>query len=84
MTKTYRKGPVRALMDEYERAVGELVPLIEGLSDEEYEFAGRRGGSDPVRLEHMIVHVLLHRRQIERFLGRPQKSFKPGFPVDRK
>lgn len=155
--KTYRKGPVGALMDEYERAAGELVALIEGISDEEYELVrdaeaaeddfrsiqtvlthvvsagyGHAGmmrtawGIERMRrwrelfpraearsrvaemlaytsatldgkwdlseedaeaiqirsgwgtvydleqfLEHMIVHVLRHRRQIERFLGRP-------------
>src|SRR5512132_502407 len=35
--RMYRKGPVGAMMDEYERAVGELVRIIEGISDEEYE-----------------------------------------------
>ena len=37
MTKAYRKGPVGALMDEYERAVGELARILEGISDEEFE-----------------------------------------------
>ena len=35
--KTYRPGAVGALMDEYERAVAELVRLIGGLSDAEFE-----------------------------------------------
>lgn len=37
ITKTYRKGPVGALMDEYERAAMELVTILEGITDEEYE-----------------------------------------------
>jgi uncharacterized damage-inducible protein DinB len=37
LTKPYRKGFIGALMDEYERAAGELIAIIEGLSDEEYE-----------------------------------------------
>lgn len=37
MGRTYRKGAVGALMDEYERAAGELERVLEGLSDEEYE-----------------------------------------------
>jgi hypothetical protein len=37
MTKTYRQGPVGALMDEYERAAGELTRVLEPLSDAEYE-----------------------------------------------
>ena len=37
MTKTYRKGPVGALMDEYERAAAELVTILETITDEEFE-----------------------------------------------
>ncbi len=37
--KTYRKGALGALMDEYERAGGELARLIAGLTDEEFEAA---------------------------------------------
>lgn len=154
--KTYRNGPIGALMDEYERAAGELVAVVEGISDEEYALVrdpeaaeedfrsiqtvmahvvragyGHAGmtrdawGIERIRrqreifsrgeapswvaemlaytsatldgkwdmteedaeaqrirsgwgivydleqfLEHMIVHVLRHRRRIERFLGR--------------
>lgn len=35
--KTYRKGALDALIDEYERAGGELARLISGLSDDEFE-----------------------------------------------
>ncbi|MGE5179259.1 MAG: DinB family protein [Bacteroidota bacterium] len=37
MARTYRKGPVGAMMDEYERASGELIGIVEGISDEEFE-----------------------------------------------
>lgn len=37
IAKTYRKGPVGALMDEYERAAAELITILEGITDEEYE-----------------------------------------------
>ena len=156
ITKTYRQGPVGALMDEYERAAGELVSILNGITDEDYErirdtktqdedcrsiqtimthviragygYAGymrTAWGKEPVTrwsetvaraqalvelrtmldytietldskwdmseqdavdmkmqvrwgpvydfeqlFEHAIVHVLRHRRQIERFLGR--------------
>lgn len=33
MVRTYRKGGVGAMMDEYERAVGELSRVIEGIDD---------------------------------------------------
>ena len=35
--KIYRKGAVGALMDEYERAVDELIPILGGMSDVDYE-----------------------------------------------
>jgi uncharacterized damage-inducible protein DinB len=158
MTKTYHKGAVGAMMDEYERALDELSRLVAGLSDDAYTAlrdpqtadedcrsiqtvmrhvasAGygysvciqQATGLKPVRpevplesrveilkrlaavrdfteatladkwewpyeriaalkiqapwgpvfdleqmLEHAIVHVLRHRRQIERFLAEPQ------------
>jgi uncharacterized damage-inducible protein DinB len=37
VAKTYRKGPVGAMMDEYERASGELIRILEGISDEEFD-----------------------------------------------
>jgi hypothetical protein len=37
MTRTFRPGAVGALMDEYERAVGELAGILETMSDEDYE-----------------------------------------------
>ena len=37
MTPTHRQGPIVALMDEYERAVGVLVRVLDGLSVESYE-----------------------------------------------
>ena len=37
MTRTYRKGAVGAMMDEYERAAEELLRILDGISDEEYE-----------------------------------------------
>lgn len=37
MIKTYRQGAVGALMDEYERAAAELLTILNGITDEEYE-----------------------------------------------
>ena len=37
MAKTYRQGPVGALMDEYERAAEELIGILEGISEDDYE-----------------------------------------------
>jgi uncharacterized damage-inducible protein DinB len=35
--KTYRKGGVGAMMDEYERAAGELAGIVRGISPQEYD-----------------------------------------------
>ena len=35
MRKSYRKGPIRALMDEYERAGWELRRLVEQISEDD-------------------------------------------------
>ena len=37
MSKKYRSGGVGAMMDEYERAASDLVTIINGISDEEFE-----------------------------------------------
>jgi len=37
VTKTYRHGAVGALMDEYERAAAELLSILNGITDEEFE-----------------------------------------------
>jgi len=37
MNKTYRKGGVGAMMDEYERASADLIRIISGITDEEFE-----------------------------------------------
>lgn len=36
MNKTYRSGAIGAMMDEYERATGELIPIIESLDEQTY------------------------------------------------
>lgn len=46
MAKIYRNGHVGALMDEYERAAGELAGLLDGLSDEEYELVRNPDAAD--------------------------------------
>ena len=37
MTRTYRKGGVGAMMDEYERAVAEFSRVVEGIDDAAFE-----------------------------------------------
>ncbi len=37
MTRTYRSGFVGALIDEFERASEELLTVLDGISEEEYE-----------------------------------------------
>lgn len=59
MAIAHRSGAVGALMDEYERAVGELVRVLEGLSVETYELecnpAGAGEGLGSIRA--IVGHV---------------------------
>jgi hypothetical protein len=72
--KNYRNnGAVGALLDEYEKALNELKDLIRPLSNEQLLAQkvlvrwGQRYDIEQL-FEHAIVHVLRHKRQIERFL----------------
>ena len=58
--KTYRPGAVGALMDEYERAVGEFSRLIGGLSDEEYELVRDEQTQDAAcrSIQTIVRHVV--------------------------
>jgi uncharacterized damage-inducible protein DinB len=58
--KTYRNGPIGALMDEYERAAGELVALIEGISDEQYELVcnPEAAEEDSRSIQNVLAHVV--------------------------
>ena len=60
MAKTYRQGPVGALMDEYERAVGELVSVLNGITDEEYERIRDTATQDEDcrSIETIMTHVI--------------------------
>jgi len=57
MPKTYRKGAVGALMDEYERAIAELARLVLGLTDSEFEaLRDRQTQDDDCRSIQTVVH----------------------------
>lgn len=60
MTTPYRQGPVGALMDEYERAVGELVRVIEPISDEQYTLLRDTATDDEDcrSIETIVRHVI--------------------------
>ncbi len=55
--KIHRTGPLGALMDELERATAELVQLISGLSDSEFELVrDPEATDDPFRSVQTVVH----------------------------
>lgn len=57
MSKTYRKGAVGALMDEYERAIAELGQLVLGLTDSEFEaLRDRQTQDEECRSIRTVVH----------------------------
>jgi hypothetical protein len=60
MTTTYRQGPVGALMDEYERAVGELALILEGISDEDYTLIRDTETIDDAcrSIQTIVTHVI--------------------------
>lgn len=61
MNKTYRKGAVGAMMDEYERAAAEFRALIAGLTEEQYarivdaETADERCRSAQTIMSHVVA-----------------------------
>jgi uncharacterized damage-inducible protein DinB len=59
-TKTRRRGPLGALMDEYERAAAELVAILDEISDEEYELVRDRETSDADcrSIQTILAHVV--------------------------
>lgn len=57
MSKTYRRGAVGALMDEYERASDELARLILQLTDAEFETVrDRQTQEEAMRSIQTVVH----------------------------
>jgi uncharacterized damage-inducible protein DinB len=60
LARTYRGGPVGALIDEYERAVGELVSMVEDISDDEYELVRdtETADDDCRSIQTIVTHVV--------------------------
>lgn len=60
MTTTYRQGAVGALMDEYERAVGELAPILDAISDDDYTLIrDTETNDDRCRsIQTVVTHVI--------------------------
>jgi uncharacterized damage-inducible protein DinB len=60
MTIAFRRGAVGAMMDEYERAAAELLGLIDGLSDFEFEAVRDRETSDDAcrSIQTVLNHVV--------------------------
>lgn len=46
MTRTFRSGALGALMDEYERAAGDLMQLVESVADSDFEIIRDRQTQD--------------------------------------
>ncbi|MFI5201222.1 MAG: hypothetical protein ACHQNE_02400 [Candidatus Kapaibacterium sp.] len=54
----YDKGPLGALMDEYERAMEEFIPLIVNLDPAIYEVILNPDSKDPVAVKGIAFHTL--------------------------
>ena len=60
MARMYREGPIGALIDEYERAAGELVSIVEDISDEAYELVRdtETADDDCRSIQTIMTHVV--------------------------
>lgn len=60
MPVTYRQGATGALMDEYERAVGELAFILEAISDDNYTHVRDTATSDDNcrSIQTIVTHVI--------------------------
>jgi uncharacterized damage-inducible protein DinB len=60
MSRTYRSGGIGAMMDEYERAASDLVPIISGMSDNEFEQERDPRTTDPHcrSIQTIMSHVV--------------------------
>jgi hypothetical protein len=54
----YNKGPLAALMDEYERAMEEYIPLVANLDPSIYEVILNPDSKDPVAVKGIAFHTL--------------------------
>lgn len=61
MSKTYRNGPLGALMDEYERAAAELVAIIDGMTDADFEAIRDPDATNPdcQSVQTVVRHVVV-------------------------
>lgn len=61
MDRTYRKGAIGALMDEYERATSELTRIVNGMNDEQFELVhDRQTRDDHCRSIQTIMSHVVH------------------------
>jgi DinB superfamily len=88
VAKIYRRGAVGAMMDEYERAVADLPPLIRGLSDEAFELVRDRETKDEdCRSIQSIMHHVVragygYAVDIRNSTGTPAE--RPDLPLGRR
>ena len=85
MSKSYRSGGVGAMMDEYERAASDLVPIVSGISDAEFERERDSRTADPncrsvqTIMNHMIGSGYGYADYIRQAFSVP--SGRPTLPV---
>lgn len=60
MKKYYREGALGALLDEYERAAGELKQTISGISQKDFVEVMDKETKDPdcVSIQSIMVHTI--------------------------
>ena len=59
MNKTYRKGAIGALTDEYEKAIHELLELLIQIPDVEFQKAyNKNAGRDSQSVKNIVLHMI--------------------------
>ena len=90
MTKTYRKGPIGALMDEYERATEELKNVIMAIDQQDYIAIINSETKDPdyISIQTIMNHVVRSgytysnylRKQVGNSLTKRKENYESNTP----
>jgi uncharacterized damage-inducible protein DinB len=81
MMRTFRKGPVGALMDEYERAAADLVKILDVITDRQYTVIRDSATSDEhcrsiqTILSHVVNSGYGYANSIRTAYGMPGREF---------
>lgn len=88
MPKTYRPGPIGALLDEYERAAAELKAILSALPQEDFVRIADPHTADPhcrsvqTVMDHVVKAGYGYANNIRRQFGNPWVERKASYEAD--